>query len=152
MDSLALLPVFQTRTIKLFCWVLNISKNPFSFPIDVEDNTTVDDLKQRIVKEKPNKFVDVDADDLTRWKVSGYSPLSITCPQLSCKVSFPITKDLMDTVSGHQFLDKDSLLAGNLLWETFPPPTPVQKTLHIVVQLPPSRESSPCLISACSTR
>jgi len=83
------LPVFQTRTIKLFCWVLIISKNPFSFPI-VEDSTTVDDLKQQIVKEKPNKFVDIDADDLTLWRVSGCSPLSIIiCPQLSCKGILP---------------------------------------------------------------
>jgi hypothetical protein len=55
-------------TIKFFCWVVDVSDNLFSIKID--NNLTVDELKKAIVKEKPNAFLTVDADELMLYKVS----------------------------------------------------------------------------------
>jgi hypothetical protein len=62
-----------TRTITLFCWILDESDSPFS--IDIEDSKTVDHLKDAIVKKKPVTFANVEADQLKLWKVSDLSPL-----------------------------------------------------------------------------
>jgi len=65
--SLAPDPVPQPRQLTLFCWILGVSHS--SFPVDIEDNGTVDDLKTAIVKKNPRALANVDADDLTLWKV-----------------------------------------------------------------------------------
>jgi hypothetical protein len=54
--------------LKLFCWVLGISHEPLS--VEIEKDKTVDDLKEKIVKEKPSTFENVEADTLTLWQVS----------------------------------------------------------------------------------
>jgi hypothetical protein len=57
------------HTITLFCWILDVSDRPF--PVDIDDSTTVAHLKKAIVKEKSLTFVNIKADQLTLWKVSG---------------------------------------------------------------------------------
>jgi len=47
-----------------------------SFQVDVDDNETVTSLKEAIVKKKPVTFANIEADELTLWQVSGFSPLS----------------------------------------------------------------------------
>ena len=56
------------RTIPLFCWILDVSDRSFSVSID--DTQTVDNLKKAIVKEKSNTLANIEADQLTLWKVS----------------------------------------------------------------------------------
>ncbi|KAF9917553.1 hypothetical protein BGZ65_012839, partial [Modicella reniformis] len=41
-----------------------------SFPVDIPADGTVGHLKDRIKEKKPNDFADIDADELTLWKVS----------------------------------------------------------------------------------
>jgi hypothetical protein len=53
----------------LFCWILGVSDRPFS--VSIEAARTVDDLKKAIVKEKSSTFANIEADQLTLWKVSG---------------------------------------------------------------------------------
>jgi hypothetical protein len=60
-----------SRTIKLFCWILDVSNHPF--PVDIDDSITVADLKKAIVKEKSSTFANIEADQLTLWKVSSSS-------------------------------------------------------------------------------
>jgi hypothetical protein len=55
-------------TITLFCWILSVSDRPFS--VSIEEAQTADDLKEAIVK-KPSMLVNIEADQLTLWKVSG---------------------------------------------------------------------------------
>jgi hypothetical protein len=43
------------------------------FPVDIEDTQTVGHLKKVIVKEKPSAFANVNPDQLTLWKVCGFS-------------------------------------------------------------------------------
>ena len=62
--------------VKIFCWVLDLSKSAFS--VTIEDNLTVDDLKTAI-RNKKQALAEVDADDLTLWKVI-CSPFSLICP------------------------------------------------------------------------
>ena len=57
--------------LTLFCWILGVSERPFS--VTIEDNRTVDHLKKAIVKEKSTAFANVDPDQLTLWKVCGFS-------------------------------------------------------------------------------
>jgi len=57
------------RTIALFYWILNVSSA--ASLVDIDDNRTVGHLKKGIVKDKPGALANVDADELTLWKVSG---------------------------------------------------------------------------------
>jgi hypothetical protein len=57
------------RTITLFCWILDVSDRPFS--VSIEEARTVDDLKEAIVQKKSATFANIEADQLTLWKVSG---------------------------------------------------------------------------------
>jgi hypothetical protein len=75
----AVAPIPQPRTISIFCWILSESTSPFSVKI-ADHASTVDDLKDEIVKKKPNAFANIDADVLTLWKVSGCSSLSLIYP------------------------------------------------------------------------
>jgi hypothetical protein len=59
------------RPLTLFCWILGVSDHPF--PVDIEDSRTVGHLKEAIVKKKPTAFANVDPDQLTLWKVRGFS-------------------------------------------------------------------------------
>jgi hypothetical protein len=61
----------DARPLTLFCWILGVSDHPF--PVDIEDIRTVGHLKEAIVKKKPIVFANVDPDQLTLWKVCGFS-------------------------------------------------------------------------------
>jgi hypothetical protein len=58
----------QTCSIKLFCWILDVSDQSFSISID--DSQTVDDLKEAIIKTKSTTFANIEADPLELRKVS----------------------------------------------------------------------------------
>lgn len=64
-----------TRTIKLFCWILDVSKE--SFAVFIKESQTVFDLKQEILVMKRQRLPDVvrDTEDLAVWNVCGFSPL-----------------------------------------------------------------------------
>jgi len=59
-----------SRTITLFCWILDVSTCSFSITID--DAQTVDDLKEAILKKKSKTLANIEADQLTLWKVSPF--------------------------------------------------------------------------------
>ena len=71
------------RTIPLFCWILDVSDRPFS--VSIEEARTVDNLKEEILAKKSATFANIEADQLTLWKVSstfGFGPIMlITLPQ-----------------------------------------------------------------------
>jgi Crinkler effector protein N-terminal domain len=64
-----------TRTIQLFCWILDVSKE--SFAVFIKESQTVFDLKQEILVMKRQRLPDVvrDTEDLAVWNVCGFSPL-----------------------------------------------------------------------------
>jgi hypothetical protein len=71
------------RTIPLFCWILDVSDRSFS--VSIEETRTVDNLKEQILAKKSATFANIEADQLTLWKVSstfsfGHTML-ITLPQ-----------------------------------------------------------------------
>lgn len=94
------------------------------------------------MKEDPFTFANTAAHRLTLWRVSAFSTFTNLCLRLSCKVSVLSTTQLMNEVAKKQFLVQDPLLAAELLSGIFLPPGPAQGTNHIVVKLPPARESS----------
>jgi hypothetical protein len=53
---------------KLFCWVLDISRNPFS--VNIASTEAVGNLAKAITHAKPHTFKKVEADTLVLWKVS----------------------------------------------------------------------------------
>jgi hypothetical protein len=111
----------------LLCWILDVSEDSFS--VSIKDNRTVDELKNAIKKKKPVTVTNVDAFRLELWKVSVIVPLSLS--------------QLQDKIGKRQFRDDDAALL-KLLSDVFPRSECVQKTLHIVVRVPPARESSHC--------
>jgi hypothetical protein len=52
--------------LKIFCWVLNVSDNPFS--VDIGKSMTVGYLKEIIKKKKEFEYA-FDPDTLKLWKV-----------------------------------------------------------------------------------
>jgi len=60
--------VTNPRTIPLFCWILDVSHSPF--PVDIDDSRTVGHLKEEILTKKSATFANIEADQLTLWKVS----------------------------------------------------------------------------------
>jgi hypothetical protein len=70
-------------TIPLFCWILNVSDQSFS--VSIEETRTVDNLKEEILAKKSTMFANIEANQLTLWKVSGTfssgHTMLITLPQ-----------------------------------------------------------------------
>ncbi|KAG0222145.1 hypothetical protein BGX31_009321 [Mortierella sp. GBA43] len=58
-----------TNTLTLFCL---IEGDPMSraFPVDFNSDKAVGDLKEAIIRKKPNAFEHIDANDLVLWRVS----------------------------------------------------------------------------------
>jgi hypothetical protein len=53
--------------LKLFCWVLNVSDDPFH--VIIGNSLTVSELKKEIKKVKEHTFGAIDPDTLGLWKV-----------------------------------------------------------------------------------
>jgi len=54
--------------MKLFCWIIDKSEDPFA--VDIANSDTVSDLKDEIMKKKCHALAGLDADQLTVGKVS----------------------------------------------------------------------------------
>jgi hypothetical protein len=105
--------------LNLFCLVDGEPQsNVFSVKPSPAD--TVDDLKKLIKTEKTNQFSDVDADQLTLWRVSiSVVPANKHKPIVLNEVESPTELEPTDDVS-----------------DVFDEPPP-KKTIHIIVQRPP---------------
>jgi hypothetical protein len=62
-----------TRTITLFCWIIDVSIRSFS--ISIEEDLTVEKLIEVILNKKRDLLPNVIVDHLIVWKVCGFSPL-----------------------------------------------------------------------------
>ena len=65
----------EPRTLKLFCWIRDVSLCPFR--VDIGDDSDVTDLKNVILTQRSNvaTFANIGVDQLILWKVSGISSL-----------------------------------------------------------------------------
>ncbi|KIL58347.1 hypothetical protein M378DRAFT_319083 [Amanita muscaria Koide BX008] len=108
--------------LTLFCWVLNVSDNPFA--IDIGKSMTVGHLKKAIKKEKERTFNDIDPDTLELWKLSPPIP------------SGEINTKLRDVQSPQQIPGCVKLNAIDELLEHFS--SVHRKHLHIIVEAPPT--------------
>ena len=110
--------------IILYC-VVDGQSTPF--PVEISSAKTVGHLKHAIKDENANELRDVDAKQLTLWKVS-----------------IPATDDeeiiLLDNVAGK---DKKKLGSFIRLSKVFPKELP-QETVHIIVQRPPRGNTTCC--------
>ncbi|KAF9119193.1 hypothetical protein BGX30_004020 [Mortierella sp. GBA39] len=107
--------------LTLFCLVDGkATSNAFS--IEIEQTKTVDHLKDLIKAKKTIDFNDIDAEQLTLWKVA--------IPDDDEDEEVPI---LLSAVSTK---DRKKLKATRELEEFFTEP-PLKKTIHIIVQRPP---------------
>ncbi|KAF9287535.1 hypothetical protein BGZ68_001691 [Mortierella alpina] len=106
--------------LTLFCLVEGESTSN-AFPVEIEPSKTIGELKKLIKTEQAPAFDDITANSLTLWKVSLSIPndeedTSITLDAFSDKKKLRPTDDVSDV-----FNEK-----------------PPKKTIHIIVQRPPS--------------
>jgi|ERR1700722_12514434 len=122
------LPVLDNE-LKLFCWVVDRSEDPFS--VDITITKTVDDLKKAI---KMEMELDGPAHAFTLWKASApISTLNATTIIL-CKVDdIPVDRTLKEKLINLKLDDKESLLPVTRLSEVFSNP-PKDKHLHIIMR------------------
>jgi Crinkler effector protein N-terminal domain len=99
--------------LKLFVFIIGL-ETPFS--VTIESSETVDDLKECILKKKPNQLNRVDADQLSIYRVELAD--DSTLGQLAAQV---VQKEV-------------PLRPSTPLSEIFPK-KPLAKTIHIVVEL-----------------
>ncbi|KAI8344978.1 hypothetical protein B0O80DRAFT_534669, partial [Mortierella sp. GBAus27b] len=107
--------------LRLFC-ILEGESTPF--PVTIDSDKTVGDLKDAIKTKKSNYLASIDADQLTLWKVS---------IQINDNDETPI---LLDNVSDKKKLGPSADLSD--VFEEKPP----KKRIHILVQRPPSAMAS----------
>jgi len=94
----------QPREITLFCWILGISDRSFS--INIEDNLTVDHLKDAIVKKNPVSFQGVDPYELDLWDVSGFPPVSTSADNFPTRHPFRSTGNSKTRLATENFLKR----------------------------------------------
>ena len=91
-----------------------------AFPVGIEVSKTIGDLKELIKTKKSNQFSDVDADQLTLWRVS--------IPVVVANKHKPIALNEFESATE---LDPTDDLSD--VFEETPP----KKTIHVIVQRPP---------------
>ncbi|KAK3840985.1 MAG: hypothetical protein J3R72DRAFT_161334 [Linnemannia gamsii] len=106
--------------MRLFC-VVDGGLQSKAFSVRITPADTVDDLKKLIKAEKKNDFRDVDADNLTLWRVS-----------------IPINdedNDLPVLLKNVPVDDRKKLGPATRLSKVFPEDLP-EETVHVIVQRP----------------
>ncbi|KAF8817182.1 hypothetical protein BYT27DRAFT_7075454, partial [Phlegmacium glaucopus] len=116
----------KTEDLTLFCWILNVSNNPFA--IDIGQSMRVDHLKKAIKKEKRHTFEVIESDTLELWKLSTPIP------------STEIGTKLRDAQSPQQIQGCVKLDPIDKLSAHFSPDP--RNHLHILVEAPPTRKCS----------
>ncbi|KAF9413190.1 hypothetical protein BGZ94_000817 [Podila epigama] len=108
-----------TNTLNLFCLVDGqTTSNAFSVKIPPSDS--VDDLKKLIKSEKANYFHDVDADELSLWRVFH--------PVIAANKHNPVLLSAIESPT--ELYPTDDI--ADVFKET-----PPKKTIHIIIQRPP---------------
>ncbi|KAI8357233.1 hypothetical protein B0O80DRAFT_309545 [Mortierella sp. GBAus27b] len=127
------------KQLTLFCLVEGEATDN-AFPVSTSSATTVGELKKLIKAKETNQFSDVDANQLTLWKV---------CIAITDNEELPILLDRLN--------EKKKLGPATRISKVFTEELP-EETVHIVVQRPPqvhapvlsgSRPSTP-LSGKCS--
>ncbi|KAI7819293.1 hypothetical protein BC939DRAFT_505810 [Gamsiella multidivaricata] len=114
--------------ITFFCLVEeDPAAKAFSFK-NIPSSDTIDDLRKRIKAEKANDFHDIDANNLTLWRVS--------VPLTDDEEELPI---ILDTLNEKKKLRPTTRLSKVFTEE------PSEEVIHIIVQLPPPEFLKRCL-------
>jgi hypothetical protein len=132
--------------LKLFCWVLERSTS--AFPVNMQEDETVGDLKDEIKRKNPNMFHGIDAAQLDLWKVSDCTDeRDMVLTTHVFKVSIADNKNLAKSVGEVELNEDDSLLATMKLSDVFKDYPAKEGHIHIIVRSPPvSGESVACSI------
>ncbi|KAG0196341.1 hypothetical protein BGX33_001758 [Mortierella sp. NVP41] len=113
--------------LTLFCLV-DGEATTNAFPVEIESTKTIGDLKEHIKAKKTINFSDVDADQLTLWRVS--------IPDDDNDDEILV---VLDNVKDK---DKKKLKATRELSEVFPDKPP-KNTIHVIVQRSPVQAPTP---------
>ncbi|KAF9317743.1 hypothetical protein BG006_003312 [Podila minutissima] len=108
------------RILTLFCLV-DGEATCNAFSVEIDRSKTVDGLKKLIKAEKTNSFHDVDANELTLWKVS---------------VPIPRHDDIIPILVSNVKGDRENLSPAIHLSKVFSQELP-EETVHVIVQRPP---------------
>ncbi|KAG0197232.1 hypothetical protein BGX28_009258 [Mortierella sp. GBA30] len=107
------------ETLTFFCLV-NGETASTAFPIKISSGDTIGDLKELIRTKMAVQFSDIDANQLTLWKIS--IPI--------------VAEEKHKVISLDCLVSKDELLPSDELPEVFGD-NPLKKTIHILVHRPP---------------
>ena len=120
--------------LTLFCLVDGQSKSSTSstFPVPMLYTKTVGELRKAIKAEKPNAFKDIDADSLALWRV--------TIPVVSVDKHKSIVLNKLDST---ELEPTDKL---SVVFEE----TPLENTIHIIIQPPPQGNAALPFSKYCS--
>jgi hypothetical protein len=114
----------SSRILKIFCTIQD-HNNPF--PVDIEENQTVGDLKKAIKEEDPHAFADLDADDLILYHIE-----------------VPDDENMANNVTAIMQEPPPALRPTVELLDLFPE-TPKGRTVHILVNIPKiGKQSTRC--------
>ncbi|KAG0197378.1 hypothetical protein BGX28_009119, partial [Mortierella sp. GBA30] len=111
--------------LSLFCLV-DGEATAYAFSVKILSSDTVDDLKKLIKAENAVDFTDVDAKNLTLWRVS--------IPVVQADKHKPVVLNEFDSATE---LDPTDDIA-----DVFPDKPP-KKTIHVIVQRPPLQVHAP---------
>jgi hypothetical protein len=126
-------PHHSTAMADLILWCLVDGESTSgAFSVKITAAESVDDLKKVIKAENPNQFSDVDAKDLTLWKVS--LPIDTAVSALSLG-------SLPDGSTTEELLNARARVSGLFRGEQ-------GQNDYIIVQRPPSGNATCCLMQA----
>ncbi|KAG0277967.1 hypothetical protein BGZ97_009804, partial [Linnemannia gamsii] len=105
--------------LTLFCLVDGETTSN-AFPVEIESSKTIGDLRKLIKTEIPDTFNGVDAKDLALWRVS-----------------IPVAANKHKPIVLNEFESATELDPTDDVSDVFPDKPP-KKTIHVIVQRPPS--------------
>ena len=132
--------VFHT----IFCTIH--SGNPAStqsFSVKIDENETVDALKDYIKQKKPRSLANVEADELILYKINAFGETTKERNNSLQKEILRVEKLCGDGGGGGE-LDLCETISG-----VFPNGSPLPKTYHILVVLPQGEPIAPADSCAC---
>ncbi|KAF9950482.1 hypothetical protein BGZ65_006591, partial [Modicella reniformis] len=113
----------MANDLTIWCMV-DCESTSAAFKVKLSPTDDVADLRKLIKTEKPKRFANVDADELTLWKVS--IPVVIAHKHENITLNSLDPKNKGDEL--HPTDELEDVFNGQ----------PTKKTIHILVQLPPT--------------
>lgn len=115
------------KELMLWC-ITSGTPNGTWFPVDIDENQTVDDLKDKIKEKKPNALAGVDAYALTLYKVN----IDVSVGNDYRRINDEIIRGVYEFI--HH--PKQELFPSQIMSEVFTGPDLPHEVIHILAERP----------------